>query len=144
MSSKWQPRTTRRVPPPWCKVGLFPYPPLIPGASPLKLASYLVWKDPDPIQVSDITASLILFWDEDAQEWSNHQTDVHLGVGGKVTQQPGKNIFDLEVQLWVDGEYSEGTSFSDVPMGPDFPWDSDLQALVVEAGVHWTGIRIWA
>jgi len=144
MSSKFLPRTTPRNTPPWCHPGLFPSnPPIIAGVAQY-LVAYLVWKDPLLEPPADLTASIRLPWNAEENKWIHHNPGPGHSLGGYVQRNNGSNQFTLSVELWTDGELAEDHQFENVPIGPEFPWDSEEQVLAVEPGIDEQIMRVWA
>lgn len=134
MSSKWNQAKSKRQTPPWCKVGLFPVVPLIIDGVPQFLLAYLAWKDTDPTPWNpDITAAMKLPWDAGASAWMAHDPGPGLSLGGKVTGSPEAD-FTFELTIYDEGRAREDTEWTDVEMGPDFPWSSDLMEHIFISG----------
>jgi len=144
MSSKYSPSRTPRKTPPWCKPGMYPVTPPIVDGHPTWLTSYLHWKDYYPGHLCDVSASLRLLWDATEERWAAHETGDHWNVGGLVYSSGSPNTYTLEIELYEDGEYSEGHEWPGIQMGPAFPWNSGLQLLVTVPGIDILEMRVMA
>ncbi len=144
MSSKWNQATAKRLPPPWCRETLAPVIPPIVDGKPQYLVAYLAWKDTDPTPWNpDITAAMKLPWSDTDNAWMAHDGGPGLTLGGKVTGTP-EDDFTFEVAIYDDGELREDFEWLDVPMGPDFPWNSQLQEFIFIPGEDRFAMKIFA
>lgn len=144
MSSKFNPSTTKRNHPPWCKPGMFPtVPPLIDG-KPSFIVAYLAMKDLPTADPVDVTAAirLPLVGDGSTYEGVSAQAKHHLGA--QVIVDLATNTAFMEVQLWKEGDQTESEEFEDVPVGRLPNWRSALQiAIFVPGQDHWK-IQVWS
>lgn len=144
MSSKYLPSVTPRNTPPWCKPPLYaPIPPVVAGV-PQYLVAYLAWKDPTINGAVDLTASIKLPWNATEQKWIKHQPGPGYSLGATVERSNGSDLFTLGLELWKDDEIDEDHEFTNVPMGPDLPWDSLEQVLAINPGIDEQIMQVWA
>lgn len=129
MGSRFNPSTTPRKSPPWCRAGLFPVaPPIIAGLAQY-IVAYLRWVDADLSPPADLTASIKLPWNAEDNKWEKDQPGPGHSLGGSVQAAGAPNCYTLSLRLNTDGEMAEDHEWFDVKIGPDFPWDSRLQVL---------------
>lgn len=144
MSSKYAPSRTPRKTPPWCKPGMYPVTPPIVDGKPTWLTAFVHWRDWVPGNLCDVTTTLRLMWDPATEEWTGHESGDHWNLGGVVSAGDSENFYTLEIQLYVNGEFSEGHEWENVPMGPDFPWTSGLQQLVTDPATDLQEMQVMA
>ena len=144
MSSKWNQAKSKRLTPPWCHPGLFPVIPPIVDGFPQYLLAYLAWKDTDPMPWNpDVTAAMKLPWSQTENAWMAHDGGPGLTLGGKVTGNP-EDDFTFELTIYDDGAAREDFQWTDVEMGPDFPWKSQLMEEIFIPGEDRFAMQILA
>ncbi len=144
MSSKFNPSTTKRNHPPWCKAGLFPIVPPLTDGIPSFLVAYLAMKDLPTADPVDVTTALRLplVGGGSTYEAVSAQAKHHLGAQVVVDLDAATGLFDI--RLFKEGEQTESEEFEDVPLGQLPNWNSGLQVAVFIPGQdHWK-MQIWS
>jgi len=144
MSSKWQPKTTPRNTPPWCIAPHYYFPPTFSDGKPEYIVASLKWWDPDPVQPSDLIASLKLPWIPGQNKWESAQPGPGLSLGAAVEATAAPNDYDVYLRLLKDGSIDEEHLWSPVRLGPYLPWSSGRLILVTDPYCDDQAIELWA
>lgn len=124
MSTKFQPRTKKRKPPPWCKPGMFPRSINRNNNLPQTLSASAWWKEQGATPPIDIAESFTVTWDSAAGQYYGESASPGLHLTLTIIQEPGLNKWTGIVELRDGDDFVDDCSWHMFTVAPPPGFDS--------------------
>ena len=124
MSSKFNPSRKSNKTPAVCRKGMFALPIVYVAGLPTSLTVFASSEATSGYE--PIAESFRLFWEPALARWRGASAENGNNIEAIITQIPGKDNYELEINIRLDGAVLESYAWDDQVIPPGPPFDSGL------------------